>query len=118
MAPDVAGALARLGQRERWTSDDDLVFPGSRNGGVKYWIRMSARSGLKTTSAYSLVAQKTRRFPICTPPGASGGYCNGDAGTGPESYQILVGKTKGRTEECRRWRRGYNSRRTCDDLSG
>lgn len=28
MAPDVAAALARLGQRERWTSDDDLVFPG------------------------------------------------------------------------------------------
>ena len=27
MAPDVATALARLGQRDRWT-DDDLVFPG------------------------------------------------------------------------------------------
>jgi integrase len=26
MAPDVATALARLGQRERWTSDDDRVF--------------------------------------------------------------------------------------------
>ena len=29
MAPDVAAALARLGQRDRFASDDDLVFPGS-----------------------------------------------------------------------------------------
>ena len=28
MAPDVATALAALGQRERWTGDDDLVFAG------------------------------------------------------------------------------------------
>jgi integrase len=28
MAPDVAEALAKLGQRENWTSDDDLVFVG------------------------------------------------------------------------------------------
>jgi integrase len=28
MAPEVGTALARLGQRERWTADDDLVFPG------------------------------------------------------------------------------------------
>ena len=28
MAPDVATALARLGQREHWTGDDDLVFVG------------------------------------------------------------------------------------------
>jgi integrase len=26
MAPDVAAALARLGQRERFTGDDDFVF--------------------------------------------------------------------------------------------
>jgi integrase len=29
MAPDVAAALARLGQRDRLPSDDNLVFPGS-----------------------------------------------------------------------------------------
>jgi integrase len=29
MAPDVATALASLGQREDWMGDDDLVFPGS-----------------------------------------------------------------------------------------
>jgi integrase len=28
MAPDVAEALAKLGQRENWTGDDDLVFIG------------------------------------------------------------------------------------------
>jgi integrase len=28
MAPEVATALARLGQRERWTGGDGLVFPG------------------------------------------------------------------------------------------
>ena len=28
MAPDVASALAQLGQRENWVGDDDLVFPG------------------------------------------------------------------------------------------
>ena len=28
MAPDVASALAQLGQRERFTGDDDFVFAG------------------------------------------------------------------------------------------
>jgi integrase len=28
MAPDVATALARLAERDQWTSDDDLVFVG------------------------------------------------------------------------------------------
>jgi len=32
MAPEVGSALARLGQRERWTGDDDLVFPGITGG--------------------------------------------------------------------------------------
>jgi integrase len=34
MAPDVAEALARLGQRERGTADDDLVFLGDWGGYV------------------------------------------------------------------------------------
>ncbi len=29
MAPEVAKSLARLAQRDRWTGDDDLVFPGA-----------------------------------------------------------------------------------------
>jgi integrase len=32
MAPDVASALARLGEREYWIGDDDLVFPGPTGG--------------------------------------------------------------------------------------
>ncbi len=32
LAPDVASALARLGEREHWTGDDDLVF-ASQGGG-------------------------------------------------------------------------------------
>jgi integrase len=32
MAPDVAAVLARLGQRPRWTGDDELVFPGQHGG--------------------------------------------------------------------------------------
>jgi integrase len=32
MAPDVATALARLADRERWTGHDDLVFPGVAGG--------------------------------------------------------------------------------------
>ncbi len=32
MAPDVAKVLARLGTRENWTGDDDLVFAGETGG--------------------------------------------------------------------------------------
>ena len=32
MAPDVAGALAQLGQRVHWVGDDDLVFAGEVGG--------------------------------------------------------------------------------------
>ena len=32
LAPDVASALASLGRREHWTSDDDLVFAGDAGG--------------------------------------------------------------------------------------
>ena len=32
MAPDVAYSLARLGERERWIGDDDLVFAGELGG--------------------------------------------------------------------------------------
>ncbi len=32
MAPDVASALARLGRREHWIGEDDLVFAGEAGG--------------------------------------------------------------------------------------
>jgi integrase len=32
MAPDVSEALAKLGRREHWSAEDDLVFPGESGG--------------------------------------------------------------------------------------
>jgi integrase len=32
LAPDVATALSRLGQRKNWRGEDDLVFPGEAGG--------------------------------------------------------------------------------------
>jgi integrase len=52
MAPDVATALARLGQRERWTTDDDLVFPGATgtfmdaSAMYRRFVAAAARAGL------------------------------------------------------------------------
>ena len=52
MAPDVATALARLGQRERWTGDDDLVFPGvtgsfmDASAMYRRFVAAAARAGL------------------------------------------------------------------------
>jgi len=52
MAPDVGTALARLGQRERWTAPDDLVFPGATGGFMdasamyRRFVAAAARAGL------------------------------------------------------------------------
>jgi hypothetical protein len=52
MAPDVATALARLGQRARWTTDDDLVFPGATGTFMdasaiyRRFVAVAARIGL------------------------------------------------------------------------
>ena len=52
MAPDVATALAKLGQRERWTADDDLVFPGATGAFMdasamyRRFVAAAARAGL------------------------------------------------------------------------
>jgi hypothetical protein len=52
MAPDVATALARLGQRALWTSDDDLVFPGATgtfmdaSAMYRRFVSAAARAGL------------------------------------------------------------------------
>ena len=45
MDPEVATALARLGQRGRWTGDDDFVFPGisgDHSGCFALWRRFVA----------------------------------------------------------------------------
>lgn len=57
MAPDVATALARLGQRERWTTDDDLVFPGATGTFSSSWSkgvrRPTLRNGIRRLRASS-----------------------------------------------------------------
>jgi len=60
MAPDVAAALSRLGQRRDWTGDDDLVFPGELGGyldGSALRRRYAAalkRAGLRTLRFHDL----------------------------------------------------------------
>jgi integrase len=60
MAPDVAEVLARLGQRGRWTTGDDLVFPGSLgshlDGTALYrrYIKALARAGLRPLRFHDL----------------------------------------------------------------
>lgn len=60
MAPDVAAALSRLGQRRDWTGDDDLAFPGELGGyldGSALRRRYAAalkRAGLRTLRFHDL----------------------------------------------------------------
>jgi integrase len=60
MARDLAAALAPLGQRERWTGDDDLVFPGQLGGfldgdalGKRYKVALG-RAGLRPLRFHDL----------------------------------------------------------------
>jgi integrase len=60
MAPDVATALAGLGQRERWTGDDDLVFVGTVGSHVdgsalrRRYIDTLQRAGLRPLRFHDL----------------------------------------------------------------
>ena len=60
MAPDVATALAGLGQRERWTGDDDLVFVGTVGGHVdgsalrRRYVDSLQRAGLRPLRFHDL----------------------------------------------------------------
>ena len=60
MAPDVATALAGLGQRERWTGDDDLVFVGTVGGHVdgsalrRRYLDTLQRAGLRPLRFHDL----------------------------------------------------------------
>ena len=60
MAPDVATALAGLGQRERWIGDDDLVFVGTVGGHVdgsalrRRYLDTLQRAGLRPLRFHDL----------------------------------------------------------------
>ncbi len=60
MAPDVSEALARLGQREHWIGDDDLVFVGEAGGYLdgsalrrRYGVALE-RAGLRALRLHDL----------------------------------------------------------------
>ena len=88
----------------------DIKHPLHLSPGVEYEISIRTRSGDKPYSAYYVNAQKTFRY--C---GGSPKNCSASKGPGTDG-QLLVGGEKGRTMECRRWRKGYQSKRTCDYL--
>jgi integrase len=60
MAPDIAEALARLGQREHWTGDDDLVFCGETGDHLdgsalrRRYAAALARAGLRSLRFHDL----------------------------------------------------------------
>ncbi len=60
MAPAVAEALARLSKRERWTGDDDLVFPGATGAYAdasalaRRYLATAKRAGLRRLRFHDL----------------------------------------------------------------
>lgn len=55
MAPDVASALSRLGAREHWAGDDDLVFCGEAGGHLDgSALRRRYKTALATAGLRSL----------------------------------------------------------------
>jgi integrase len=60
MAPEAAAELARLSQRERWTGDDDLVFPGVTGGFLdgsalyRRYVAATRRAGLRRLRFHDL----------------------------------------------------------------
>ena len=60
MAPEVGAALAKLGRRERWTADDDLVFPGVTGGYLdasalsKRYLGAARQAGLRRLRFHDL----------------------------------------------------------------
>ncbi len=60
MVPEVAHALARLGQRELFTADEDPVFAGTVGGHLdagalrRRYVKAAARAGLRELPFHSL----------------------------------------------------------------
>lgn len=69
----------------------------------KYEIVIHAKAGNKSSSPYILTGQRLPKVcsfnPGCVNPTSSGG-----------SSQPMIGVSKGRAPECRRWRKGRQSR--------
>jgi integrase len=60
MVPDVAAALARLGQRDRFTGQDDFVFAGEEGGPLdgsalrRRYMKATASAGLRPLRFHDL----------------------------------------------------------------
>jgi integrase len=63
MAPDVAETLARLGERGRTTSGDDLVFPGDAGGYLDASALRRASTARSSAQAYVHCASTTCATP-------------------------------------------------------
>jgi integrase len=67
LAPAAAAALARLSQREHWTGDDDLVFPGvtgtylDASALLKRYKRALRAAGLRPLRFHDLATRSARR---------------------------------------------------------
>jgi hypothetical protein len=90
-----------------------VEYPLQLDPGVQYTIRIRTRAGLAVNNPYYLNAQMTFR-------GCSGDpkYCSNSKGPGTDGQLLIGGQSGSRTQECRRWRKGYRSRRTCDFMEG
>lgn len=85
-----------------------IEYPLELTPNKRYWTSIRTRAGDASYSNFYMNAQKTFRF--CT--NLPNKYCN--ESVGPTEGQLLVGAGRGaRTEECWRWRKGYDSRKTC-----
>lgn len=84
-----------------------VKYPLNLSPKKTYYIRIRARAGDQRYSRYELSAEMTDR------------YCGGNPAFCSDAHdrQALAGpRAAVRTMECRRWRKGYSSRRVCDYL--
>jgi hypothetical protein len=85
-----------------------LEYPLKLDPGKMYSIRIRTRAGDRRFSHYKLRAVKTFRFCTTNPR-----YCSADASNQAEGQPLAGPRDDVRTMECRRWRQGVASRRTC-----
>jgi len=79
-----------------------LYHPVRLSAGVRYVTIIAADRGQEPSSPYALVAQRLGRGCDFNP------FCVGGP-FGDHGSQLLIGATKGRAPECRRWHKGTTS---------
>jgi integrase len=66
LVPDVAQALARLGQRQLWTGDDEFVFVSPTGGYIDYSATVKAYKRALTSAGLRAVKFHGLRHSFCT----------------------------------------------------